>query len=292
MDASAWIAEAFGIPKAVVGATVVSLATALPEIIVSLVAAASGRWSMAVGNAVGSVTANTGLIFGMLAVLAPLSIRRREYALKGLLMVLATAGLWGFAWKGTLHPVGVAVLMLLFVVFLYENGKLVRAVRRGEERVRPKKGQAARKATDFLLGVIGIVGGARLLVDDGALLAARFGVPEGVVAVTVVALGTCLPELVTAVAAIAKGQAALSVGNILGANIIDMTLIVPLSGLAAGRALPLSGQSLGLDLPFCLFLALMAVLPLLLFAKTTKRQGILILAAYSVYIVVLCSIMM
>ncbi len=291
MDASTWIAEAFGIPKAIVGATMVSLATALPEIIVSLVAAASGRWAMAVGNAIGSVTANTGLIFGLLSVLAPLSVRRKEYAAKGALMVLAVAGLLAFSWGGSLHPLGAVALLVFFAAFLYENGRHMKAIRQGGVRALPSKGQAARKALDFLLGVIGIVGGARLLVDHGAMLAVRFGIPEGMVAVTIIALGTCLPELVTAVAAIKKGQAALSVGNILGANIIDMTLIVPLSGLVAGQAMPLPVQSLALDLPFCLALALAAILPLLLFAKTTKRQGLILLAAYGAYLMILCSMM-
>ncbi len=289
IDASAWIAEAFGIPKVIVGATVVSLATTLPEIIVSVLAALSGRAEIAVGNAVGSVTANTALIFALCAVLSPFALRRREYAVKGVLMVLAIGTLFACSRGGSLGPLGVAALLVIFVVFLVDTLRQARSAQRDSESPRPERRVIARKLLDFLLGTVGIVAGARLLVDNGALLAARLGVPEGVIAVTIIAVGTSLPELVTAIAAIVKKQGALSVGNILGSNIIDTTLIVPLCGLLTGQAMPLSQQSLRIDLPFCLLAALVAVVPMLGSAKTTKGQGFFLLAVYGAYLAALLS---
>lgn len=289
VDAASWIAEVSGIPKVIVGATVVSLATTLPEVIVSVIAALSGSADIAVGNAVGSVTANLGLAFGLCALLAPFAFRREEYAVKGILLVLAVSALFFFSFSGSLSLPGVALLFCVFIAFLAENIYSAKAAsgQSAEERPRPARRVILRKGLDFVIGIAGIVAGAQLLVRNGSRLALSLGIPESVVAVTIVAVGTSLPELVTCVASIVKRQGALSVGNILGASIIDTTLIVPLCGFLTGQALPITGQGLGLDLPACLIIALAAALPLLFSAKTSKRQGVSLLALYGVYVVML-----
>lgn len=287
VDAAAWIAEVSGVPKVIVGATVVSIATTLPEIVVSLLAALDGKPDMAVGNAMGSVTANLGLIFALCALLGPFAIRRRDYAVKGLLMVGAVGALYFFSRKGRLSMAGVVVLLMILAAFVVENIHLAQASQAGADREKPTRREAVRRGVDFMLGIVGIVAGAELLVHHGGMLALSLGVPEGVVAATLVAVGTALPELVTAAAAIIKRQGALSVGNILGANIIDTTLIIPLCGLASGQALPVSGRSLGLDMPLCLLIAAAAVLPMLIARRTSRRQGLCVLALYGAYIALL-----
>lgn len=290
VDAAAWIAEVSGIPKVIVGATIVSLATTLPELIVSIIAAAKGQPDMAIGNAVGSVTANIGLILGIGAVCMPFVIKRKDYLLKGILMVGAIAVLYLGSLKGSLNLFGSIVLLGIFAFFIFENVSAANKTLKEkgkEEREKPTGRTIAVNIVKFIAGTAGIVVGANLLVDNGGELARIMGVPEGIIAVTLVAIGTSLPELVTMISAVVKKQGALSVGNIIGANIIDTTLIVPLCGLVSGQALQTSSQSLVLDMPFCLLAAAFAIVPLLAFKKLSRWQGAGLLTIYAAYIVML-----
>ncbi|MBQ4297855.1 MAG: hypothetical protein II771_06130 [Clostridia bacterium] len=123
------------------------------------------------------------------------------------------------------------------------------------------------------------------MVEYGGEIAARLGVPERTVALTLVAVGTSLPELVTTVTAIVKKEAGLSVGNIIGANVIDLSLILPLCSLVSKKPLPVSpAGAVTLDLPVCLGATLLAFLPLLVFRRSSRLQGFLLLALYGVYL--------
>lgn len=136
----------------------------------------------------------------------------------------------------------------------------------------------------FAVGAVGIVWGADLLVDNGSALAAMIGIPERVIGVTIIAVGTSLPELITTITAIIKKQSSLSVGNILGANIIDLTLILPVSAFVSGKALPIAETSTRLDLPACLVVGCIAIIPAMISEKFQKWQGLLLLAVYAVYL--------
>ena len=136
----------------------------------------------------------------------------------------------------------------------------------------------------FLFGALGIVAGSQLLVNSGSALAAFFGVPERIVAVTMIAIGTSLPELVTTITAIVKKESSLSIGNLIGANILDLTLILPVCSFVSGQALPVSAQSLALDMPACLLITLLALLPLLFKEKGSKMQGLSLILGYSLYL--------
>ena len=287
VDAATWIAEVSGVPKVIVGATVVSLATTLPEIIVSITAALSGSADIAVGNAIGSVTANTGLILSICALFAPFAIKIRDYALKGVLLILATTSIYLFSLKGSLSVTGSILLFVIFIIFIYENVKMAKENIGGDNNVKTDKKETAFKILQFVAGTAGIVIGARLLVDNGKALAQFLGVPEAIIGVTLIAIGTSLPELVTTVIAVSKKQGALSVGNIIGANIIDTTLIVPICGIIAGKPLAIERQSLMLDMPVCILAAALAVIPMLLRKKLMRWQGVLLLSVYIAYLVLL-----
>ncbi|MEA5039253.1 MAG: calcium/sodium antiporter [Clostridiaceae bacterium] len=284
VDAAAWIAEVSGIPKVVVGATIVSIATTLPEIIVSLIAAFQGKADMAVGNAVGSVTANTGLILGLSVLFAPLVLRRKDYWLKSLLMVTAMAVLYAFSRSGELTSYGSLLLIAIFAVFMLDNLRSAVTAAEHHPRETPVRGEVRRNVIQFILGTAGIVIGAQLLVDNGSLLAKELGVPEGIISVTFIAVGTSLPELVTAITSLVKKQGSLSAGNIIGANLIDTTLILPLCNWLSGKSLSLSVQSLTLDLPASLLILSVAVIPMLIRSKFMRWQGALLLALYGGYI--------
>lgn len=296
VDAASWMAEVSGIPRLIVGATVVSFATTLPELLVSAFAAAQGKVDMSIGNAVGSVTANLGLIMAIALICMPTVIRRKDYMLKSCLMLGAALFLVVFGAGGQLALIPGILLLLVFVAAMVENIHEARIGMRKEERgveegvkQKPSPKEIVVNIAKFIAGTIGIVLGAQLLIDNGSELARFIGVPERIIGVTIIAIGTSLPELVTTISAIAKKQASLSVGNIIGANIIDLTLILPLSSMIFGGSLPVSRQVAMIDLPACLLIGCIAVIPALIGKKFRRSQGVILLFTYAAYIVMTCS---
>ena len=295
VDAASWIAEKSGIPKVIIGATIVSLATTMPELLVSVMAALDGKVDMSIGNAVGSVTANIGLIMAIGLICMPGVIKRSNYLVKSILMLAAAALITVCGITGSVSlPISV-LLMIVFAIFMYENlhevRKNVSAMKYDSEKEEPaSRKTVALTVAKFVVGALFIVIGSQLLVDNGSTLARLAGVPERVIGVTLIAVGTSLPELITTITAIAKKQSSLSIGNIFGANIIDLTLIMPLSALISGKALPVSQTLAMIDLPICLVVGLIAVVPAMIRSKFSRSQGIALLAVYAVYVVITCTL--
>ncbi len=299
VDAATWMAAASGLPQFLIGATVVSMATTLPEVIVSTMAAAGGSTDMAIGNAIGSVTANTGLIMAISLVFMPIAIRQSQFAVKGLLMVLSTLVLWLLCRDGVLRLSESLLVLALFALFLAENIRSAKQLSAEEPAEASAAVDKSRKALFknlalFILGAVCLVVGSNLLVDNGTILAQLLGVSERVIAVTMVAIGTSLPELVTAITSIVKKQSSMSVGNILGANIIDITVILPLCALISGGDLAIAAQSVHqtvyLDMPVCVLVTAIAVIPTIIRKRFAKWQGIVLLALYIAYVLVTVNI--
>ena len=291
VDAASWIAEVSGIPQFIIGATIVSLATTLPEILVSVMAAASGSVDMATGNAIGSVTANTGMILGISIVAMPVAIESRKYLPKTIIFIGSIILLWVLSLSGELSMVGAFIMLAVFLIFIGENiHEAKKDMGTGKsETVQKDKKTVVKNIALFIIGAAGIVIGSRLLVDNGTVIAKDIlGIPERVVSLTMVAIGTSLPELVTTITAIAKKQSALSVGNIVGANIIDMILILPLCSFVMGGSLPVAWSTLWVDLPVSLVVAVICLVPALIKGKLMRWQGILSLLVYAGYVVYLC----
>ena len=284
VDAASWIAKASGIPSFIVGATIVSLATTLPEMIVSVIAALQGKTEMAIGNAVGSVIANTGLILAVAMVFMSIAIQRKDYIKHCVLLITAAAVLLLFSLSGALSFIGSLILIGIFLISMVLNVRNAMQQQEDTERIQTTRKEIIRRIIMFLFGALGIVAGSQLLVNSGSALAAFFGVPERIVAVTMIAIGTSLPELVTTVTAIIKKESSLSIGNLIGANILDLTLILPICSFVSGQALPVSAQSLALDMPACLLITIVALLPLLMKEKGSKIQGLSLILSYSLYL--------
>ena len=290
VDAASWIAEVSGIPQFIIGATIVSLATTLPEVLVSVMAAASGSVDMATGNAIGSVTANTGMILGISIVAMPVAIESRKYLPKTVIFIGSIILLWVLSLSGELSMVGAFIMLAVFLIFIGENiHEAKKDMGSGKsETVQKDKKTVVKNIALFIIGAAGIVIGSRLLVDNGTVIAQYIGIPERVISLTMVAIGTSLPELVTTITAIAKKQSALSVGNIVGANIIDMILILPLCSFVMGGSLPVAWSTLWVDLPVSLVVAVICLVPALIKGKLMRWQGILSLLVYAGYVVYLC----
>ncbi len=327
VDAASWIAEVSGIPSFIIGATIVSVATTLPEILVSSISAAQGQASMAIGNAVGSVNCNIALIMAISLVFTAPTFKRKDFAAKVAILLVTIAVLWGLSASGEFNWWNAIIVLALFVLFLVENlisakkHSNVLSTEDGIERIQDntpngqgvlydyfnkkeaqkitikktgmviEKRDIAKNIILFILGAGAIFVGAQLMSDNGAAFARAINVPEGIIGVTILAVGTSLPELVTAITAIVKKKADLSVGNIIGANIIDLSLILPLCTFISlgkfGTSLPVDAQTLTIDFPFCIAVAGFALIPALFMGKFKRWQGALMLAGYVTYVVLL-----
>ncbi|MEG1559559.1 MAG: calcium/sodium antiporter [Clostridia bacterium] len=286
VDAASFIAKSSGIPQFIIGATIVSVATTLPEMIVSIIAAAEGKIDMAVGNAIGSVTANTGIILAIAMIFLIIIIRREDYIVQCLLLISSAIVLILGSIGGFLATWSCIVLALFFILFVIINVKKAKSEIAVAEKSKYTGKEFWINILKFVLGAIGIVGGSQLLVSNGSEIAVFFGIPERVIAVTMVAIGTSLPELVTTITAITKKRASLSIGNIIGANLIDLSLILPICALVSGKALPIPHQTMTIDLPVCLGLITLAIVPLLIKKKSSRIIGFLMFAVYCAYIVI------
>jgi len=286
VDSAGWIARAAGIPSFIVGATIVSFATTMPEMLVSVMAAVEGKNDMAVGNAVGSVTANTALIMALAMVFMHIAARRAKYIRQCALLIASCAVLWAGCLTGHLQTWASVVLAVFFVIFMVINVQEARKEMGAGEQTTVKSQEAGKMILFFIIGAVCIVVGSRLLVNGGSELARAFGVPEGVIAVTLVAVGTSLPELVTTVTAIRKHESQLSIGNIVGANLIDISLILPVCALTSKEPFAVSETAIWLDLPVCLGVTLIALIPMLVRQKASKLQGAALLVLYAAYVAV------
>lgn len=313
--AASKLSEILGIPKYVIGATIVSIATTMPEIIVSVAAALDGHSTMAIGNAVGSVSANTGIILALSLFFLPVAIKREEYFFKNSLY-LGTLLLLLISFKDRVFDKADCLLLLLAgILFLVENvknavgekeaslskrkkedkilHKKIEVRKSGEKQIKNKRSKGKecgiwKTFFWFCIGAICIVAGSELLVHSACKIAEMLHISEDVISVTIVAMGTSLPELVTTITAILKKESSLSVGNIVGANMIDSAFILPICTLLSGEKLPVSAQMAQIDMPLCIIISVLALFPMLIRQKIKRRDGILVFAVYAGYLFYVC----
>ena len=287
VDSASWFAEATGIPKFVVGATIVSFATTLPELLVSVRAATNGSAQLAIGNAVGSVTANTALIMGISIIAIAGVVNRKNFAFKGVLFISAVVALTLLSLSGTLPVWSAAILWAIFIAFMVSS--VIEGKKGAETDIVTKfeKKEIPAKIAMFVLGTACIIFGAEFLVSSGKTLALGLGISETIVGFIVIAIGTSLPELITTITAIRKKEGSLSVGNIIGANVIDTTLILPLCAVINGQSLPVERINLNFTFPVAIAVALVAIIPTIIQGRFKKWQGFVLLGIYAIYLVLI-----
>lgn len=309
VDAAIWMAKVTGIPDIIIGATIVSLATTLPEFFVSTIATANGSPDIAIGNAIGSIICNTGLILAISMMIMPIKVEKKSFMSKASLMIMSTVLLLLFATNGTINRIEGLVLVAILIYYVYQNKKEAQkslevnceaAVTMTDESVKakPVKKEITRNTIMFIVGTIFIIFGANLLVRNAQIIAKYFKVPEAIISLTVVALGTSLPELVTALTAISKKQGGVGVGNIIGANILNIVMIVSTCGIISKNGLVLTSrnieifgrgfinfqQTILLDIPVALLMMLLVILPITTYGKYSKKNGAMLLGVYIFYI--------
>lgn len=296
VDGATGIARKFHLPELLIGATVVSIGTTLPEVMVSTTSALTGHGEIAYGNAIGSVICNTALIAALTVAIRPGVINKKTLRTPVLFFFTAAVIYAGVAcFTGYFsRPVGV-VLLLIFVVYMIVTVKQMKSnpEQAAEVEEAEENGNSIGKNIGLLvIGAALIAVGANLLVDNGTLIAQALGVPESVIALTFVALGTSLPELVTAITSLAKGHGALSLGNVIGANLFNLVLVSGVSVTLAPFAIPSESMLLGhpaslvLDIPVMFAVMLLLTVPALIRGKLSRVQGILLLAIYAAFCVI------
>ena len=298
VDGATGIAKRFNLPDIVVGATVVSIGTTLPEVMVSTTGALAGSGAMAYGNAIGSIICNTALIAAISITVnpGPVNVKSMKtpaifFFCSAALYCLAAYGLGTFPrWMGFVMLAIFAAYTILTVRSGLKNPDSV------EEEEEEEGGKPKKLWQELLLLVVGaavIAVGADLLVEHGQVIAIGLGVPETVVALLFVALGTSLPELVTTITSLKKGRASLGVGNVIGANVFNLVLV---SGVAVSLApfdvpcentLLDTGLNLSLvfDIPVMLGVMSLMIFPALLGKKLSRWQGLVLLGIYLAFCV-------
>ena len=293
VDGATGIARRFRLPDIIVGATVVSIGTTLPEVMVSTTGALLGQGAMAYGNAIGSIICNTALIAAISVTCNPGPVNVKTMKMP-VFFFFTSAAVYCLAayWLGT-FPRWLGIIMLaIFVVYLIANVR--QGLRYPEETAEEAESVTASRslAMELVLLVIGaalIAYGANLLVEHGTIIAQKLGVPETVIALTFVALGTSLPELITTITSLKKGHASLGIGNVIGANVFNLVLVsgmavtiapfdVPVGKLLLGR-----NASLVLDIPLMLLVMLLLTVPALTKKRLSRWQGITLLCIYAAF---------
>ena len=294
VDAAASIAHRFHMPELLIGATVVSIGTTLPEVMVSAQGALAGSGSIAFGNAIGSVICNTALIAAITIVAKPAAVDRKTLILPSAAFFIAAAFYCfnAYAFHSFSRLSGIVLLAMFVLYMIITVMQMKRHPETAQQEAQEAEGQTETTLShDIVMLIVGaavIAVGARLLVDNAQIIAAALGVPESVIALTLVALGTSLPELVTAITSLMKGCGALSLGNIIGANLFNLVLIsgtaVTISPFDLSTA---SATSLTVDIPLMLDVMAVMTVPALVRGKLSRWQGVLLLLSYAAYCVFL-----
>ena len=293
VDGATGIARRFHVPELLIGATV-SIGTTLPEVMVSTTSALTGHGEIAYGNAIGSVICNSALIAAIPIVAKPGKVDPKSLRTPVLFFFVAAAFYAGVAYTtgSFTRPVGI-ILLAMFVAYIVCNVMAMKNASAPEEEEEPEENASFAKELGLLaVGAVLIAVGADLLVDNGTLIAQALGVPESVIALTFVALGTSLPELVTAITSLAKGHGALSLGNVIGANVFNLVLVSGVSVTLAPFTIPqnstIAGMnaSLVMDIPVMFAVMLLLTVPALLKGKLSRPQGIALLCIYAAFCVV------
>ncbi len=283
------IGKKTNISEVLLGATIVSFATTLPELTVSLFASIDGHATMSLGNAVGSIICNTGLVLGLVALISPFKVDKNIFISRSTMLLVCVGLLVALGIDKKIDHKDAMILLSMLLVYMYSNYKSISDDSKNSKAKRQKCGtmEWIKIIIVFGLGLIMMVIGSRLLVDNGVEIAKFIGVPQGVISLTVIALGTSLPELVSSLTAIKKNHHAISVGNVLGANILNVASVIGLSAIP--NDIPVLSQSMNIDFPFMIILLLILILPTIKENRLYRWQGALMLLAYFTYIITLYS---
>jgi len=295
VDGAVGIAKRFRVPEIIIGATVVSIGTTLPEVMVSVTAAVNNNGAIAYGNAIGSIICNTSLIAALTIAIRPAPVDRKTIVTP-IIFFFISAGIYMVAayifgrfdrWLGIVMLLVFAIYMGLTIYKGFKN-----PVQEHEEEEEETSSNTFLQ--DVILMVVSaalIAVGADMLEGSSVSLATMAGIPTEVVGVTVVALCTSLPELVTAVTALIKGHGALSLGNIIGANIFNLVLVSGAAVTISPFVIPEGSKLFGyntsqlIEIPLMVGVMALMTLPTVIKGKLQRWQGVTLLSIYAAFVI-------
>ncbi|MDG1720828.1 MAG: calcium/sodium antiporter [Bacteroidia bacterium] len=280
VKSAASLAKKLNISPFLIGVTVVSFGTSAPELIVSLKAAFNGSSGIAIGNVIGSNIANLALVLGITVLIRPIVLDPKKLRFSWFAMLVASLMFLGFSIDGILDRVDGLFLISGLILFL------ILSIRKRDDSFVEEELEKTLKTNlipvYFIFGAAGLYYGSELLVDSAITIAKSFGISEFIIGVSVVALGTSLPELVTSIIAIIKGQSSISVGNLIGSNVFNIFAVLGIT--SAVNPLKADSFLIAIDLPIMLGVTLLTGLFLLVSKKLGRVEGLLLITIYIMYI--------
>ena len=284
---AARLAALFGISPLVIGLTVVAFGTSSPEFAVTIKSTLSGQGSLALGNVIGSNICNVLLILGLSAMITPLFVARQLVRCEVPLMILVSCAVLLFAWDGALsRSEGLLLILGLLAYIAFQVVQSRKEAAAPDEDFGPvdKSTSGWLKNTALVIGGLALlILGSRWLVSSAVSIAQQFKVSEAVIGLTVIAVGTSLPEIVTSLIAALRGKGDIAVGNVVGSNLFNLLGVLGLAGIIAPDGIPVPPATLSLDLPVMLLTAL-ACLPIFFTDSVISRQeGALFFGYYCAY---------
>lgn len=290
VKSSIQIAKRTKIPQAIIGATIVSIATTLPELLVTILSSANGSFGLAVGNSIGSVIANTGLVAGIALCFLKLKQDSKFMNMKFAALILICLFLLSVSINQNISWVEGMFLILIAIAFFALN---VHDAKKsfgqfGPDEDDTKDMKTWQIALFFILGAAGIAGGAELLVLGGENLARLAGMSETFIGLTIIGIGTSLPELVTTISSIRKKAGSIGIGNIVGANILNIGLLIGLAScISGGQGLFVDKLTMAISIPVAIVLCLVMTIPFMIKKESFRFQGITLISIYVIYFVFL-----
>ena len=310
VDASTDIAKIFKVSEIVIGATIVSIGTTLPETMVSATSAFRGHGDIAYGNAIGSIICNTALVSAISLIFAPGLVDRKalKVPVTFFFSSFALYATFAYVFKGFSRISGIAlvsifIIYVCYVIFSNKSGtkninKIIKQAEIDIEEIEEGKSlddnssnKVIKSILVIILSAIVIAFASNLLVDNGTIIAKKFGVPESVIGLTMIALGTSLPELSTAITSLIKGHSNLSLGNIIGANFFNIVLVTGIASTLGPFKIPTSkmingiNASLIFDVPIAFLVMIVLCVPSLMNGKTKRWQGIALICIYTLFLI-------
>ncbi len=289
INASIILEDIAGIHGFIIGATIVGAATTIPELLVASIATLEGSTDMAIGNAIGSVICNEGLIMGISIFMMPLKINNNLFAKRGLFLIFTAALLEFMIADRRLGVLDSLVLLAILMFSIFTNlmlgrkSVIERIPQDKDKMLPPRRKDVLRNIRFIIYGAILLIAGTKLMVVACTGFVDEIGIKENIIALTIMSLGTSIPEVVTAVVAIRRGEMGMAYGGILGSSVINIGLILPVCTLLNKGTLVMNPQIMLLDIPVMLVLLLIAVIPGIISNKLSRTQGAVLMLVLFVY---------
>jgi cation:H+ antiporter len=292
VESAAYIARHFGVSELIIGLTLVSMGTSLPELGASVYAAYNGSGGIAIGNVVGSNIANIALVLGAVLLLKEITVKKKMLSRDGLVMMAVSLIFIMFVitgdtvgrWEGLL----LMVIFSVYIFYLYRQNKVEKLTCETTDvcdRIEPKKSTLGKESILLIIGCIGVIIGAKLLVDSAVSIANELNISEAVIGSTLIAFGTSVPELAVSMTAILRKHGDISIGNILGSNIFNILWVIGAAALVSPLTVNDNNVLININIPIMLLVAAILLIFMSIGKQLKRWQGGVFVAIYVVFLV-------